>query len=104
MPCAEGYACEERATASGGSSLQCVSTDGVCACSETATNLGLTTPCAQTNEYGTCDGSRSCEPEGLSACDAAVPQDEACDGLDNDCDGQTDEIDCDDGNPCTEDA
>ena len=29
---------------------------------------------------------------------------DACDGLDNDCDGQTDELPCDDGNPCTDDV
>ena len=32
-----------------------------------------------------------------------APSEEICDGTDNDCDGETDEGLCDDGNPCTQD-
>ena len=33
-----------------------------------------------------------------------IPTLEQCDGEDNDCDGETDETFCDDGNPCTDDV
>ena len=103
-PCPDGYGCEERPTATGGTSLQCVSTNAVCDCSESSTNLGLATPCSVENEFGTCEGVRSCAPGGLSPCSAQTPAAEVCNGVDDDCNGLTDEQDCDDGNPCTEDA
>ena len=47
-------------------------------------------PCAETNDHGTCTGVKVCEA-GVSACTAATPANELCDGGDNDCDDQTDE-------------
>jgi len=63
-------------------------------------------PCSVSNEFGTCSGWRACVDGGLAECDAATPAKEVCDGVDNDCDGQTDEDPealCDDGNACTDD-
>lgn len=40
---------------------------------------------------------------GDGGCQKTSPATEACDGLDNDCDGQTDEDGCSDGNACTSD-
>ncbi len=64
------------------------------------------------NEFGTCSGKRVCTAEGLSPCDAATPEAEVCNGIDEDFDGDVDEPDavggdlinlCDDGNDCSED-
>lgn len=48
----------------------------------------------ETGALGTCaDGEQVCHPDvGWSPCASAGPAAEACDGVDNDCDGRTDEI------------
>jgi cysteine-rich repeat protein len=102
-PCPEGFECKDVETTSGGSSSQCVSTTGMCDCSQTATELGAATPCSVTNDFGTCEGYRSCGDAGLGECDASVPAMETCNGVDDNCDGTVDESACDDGNECTED-
>ena len=106
--CPDGYSCDVVDTTSGATTKQCVADAGVCVCSDAAIDLALTTPCYRESEAGTCDGIRTCTPDGLSACNAAVASVEECNGLDDDCDGDTDndagELICDDGNDCTEDS
>ena len=102
--CPWGFSCETAVTVDGVSTLQCVADAGVCPCTSTATELALWTPCDVENEWGTCEGKRVCAEEGLSPCDASVPAAETCNGLDDDCDGETDEETCDDENLCTEDT
>ena len=46
--------------------------------------------CEVTNAYGICRGSYICQ-DGNLICDAPQAKPENCDGLDNDCDGDTDE-------------
>ncbi|MFH1532525.1 MAG: hypothetical protein ABIK09_17515 [Pseudomonadota bacterium] len=77
---------------------------GECPCTDSAVALVLWTPCRIGNDAGTCPGKRVCTAAGLGACDAAEAAAETCNGVDDDCDGVTDEETCDDGNPCTEDA
>ena len=81
QPCPEGFKCTEVA---GG---QCVPESGECPCTERFRSQGFLTQCTVRNEYGACHGERTCDVP----CPAPVPAMEACNGLDDDCDGQTDE-------------
>jgi len=47
-------------------------------------------PCQNQNEHGACDGVARFK-EGAVVCDGPVPAAETCNGLDDDCDGETDE-------------
>ncbi|MGB0591482.1 MAG: putative metal-binding motif-containing protein [Myxococcota bacterium] len=84
--CPSGMVCEEVE----GESV-CLPGDGTCTCSDSAIAEQATTSCAQVNDAGSCDGARVCLPEGLTACDAAMPLVESCNEVDDDCDGVLDE-------------
>jgi len=102
--CPSGFECMESSGTEGGSSKQCVNMEGVCECSEWAIDAGLPARCSISNEYGVCEGERICAADGLGECDAATPAEDLCNGLDDDCNGSTDELPCEDENPCTEDS
>ena len=89
--CPSGYSCQEVTDKEGDVSSQCVADSGQCSCSPYATALGAETWCAVANEFGTCKGKTKCSDSGLSPCDAAVPEEEVCDLVDNDCDDAIDE-------------
>ena len=103
-PCPGGYACTD-VVVDGAASRQCVPDEGaLCACRPAWADLGFVTSCFTDDAVGVCLGTRSCGPEGLTACAGQAGQDEVCNGVDDDCDGATDEASCDDGLACTDDT
>ena len=92
--CPSGYACSDIPTTN---KKQCipVSDEGApleCECSQLATDLGKSTTCFSTNDHGTCYGFRECAPSGLTGCSAEDPSVEICNGQDDNCDNQVDNI------------
>ena len=111
--CPGGFACQADVVDTSGSKFgRCMPTSGSCTCTPRAGQKDLTTSCGL---GGICKGERSCtipiaslplQPT-LTACDAPGPGIEACNGLDDDCDGETDEgtaTGCNDDTACTVDA
>ncbi|MFZ4578456.1 MAG: hypothetical protein ACOYOB_08690 [Myxococcota bacterium] len=110
--CAKGYSCKDVKDVGGADVKQCVPDSGVCSCSASAMDQGLSTACFAVAGTSKCAGKRTCiaagvpgapSGGGLTGCVGATAIAEKCDAIDNDCDGQTDEATCDDNNPCTDD-
>ncbi|MGM0575835.1 MAG: MopE-related protein [Myxococcota bacterium] len=81
--CASAYSCV------GGT---CKPDSGSCTC--LPSDDGAVRLCTSANEHGSCLGTQTCDPTqnpGWSACDAAEPAAEVCNGVDDDCNGVTDE-------------
>ena len=108
--CGKDYRCASVQRAEGGDTQQCVRIGkdlkslGECGCSARAIAGNLSTTCFAENPPIKCKGSRSCSEAGLSLCEATTPTNEICDGVDNNCNGVTDENLCDDANLCTSDV
>ncbi|MCB9740200.1 MAG: hypothetical protein H6747_13125 [Deltaproteobacteria bacterium] len=95
--CPADYACSDAKDGGGAKVKQCKrkavgEAAATCGCSDWATAKGLETECAISNEFGTCKATRKCGAEGLSACAAKTPASEVCNELDDDCDGDTDNL------------
>ncbi len=97
--CPDTYACTALTDPVLGATHQCKPDNGVCTCSVPAAIAKLSTPCQVANGTGTCTGTRSCGVSGLGKCTALPAMDEVCNGLDDNCDGKTDEGLCT-GNVC----
>ena len=93
--CPDYYSCQ---AVTGGTS-QCQPSNGMCTCSLAAAIAQLSTPCSVSNTLGTCLGTRSCGVKGLGKCTAQAAVNEVCNGVDDNCDGKTDEGLCT-GNGC----
>jgi hypothetical protein len=108
--CPGGYTCGEGKTIDGATRKQCWFGAGagaaatVCGCSTRAAAMELATTCWATDggSGAKCGGLRHCTPTGLEAC-SGKPGKETCNGKDDDCDGLTDNLACDDQNDCTQD-
>jgi hypothetical protein len=107
--CDAGYTCGAAKSVSGGTATVCSPNGNACGCSTAAIAGKWTTPCVSVLLDATglvvsqCPGTWSCSAGGKPLCDAPEPAPETCNGIDDDCDGLTDEgADlCDDGNACT---
>jgi len=86
-PCPDGYTCKTVAEGV----TECVISSGQCQCTDRFRKEGAVTECYKENEFGKCYGEKTCDTE----CSASTPEKEKCrDGIDNDCNGQTDEAGC----------
>jgi hypothetical protein len=89
--CVSGFTCRS-VMLDGSVARQCVPDVGTCACS--AVTRGLRRSCKRPAPAGTCFGFETCQPTGSwSGCDAREARQEVCNGLDDDCNGLTDQPD-----------
>ncbi|MBN1946857.1 MAG: hypothetical protein JW797_14380 [Bradymonadales bacterium] len=89
--CPEGFVCGDEDP---DHDDQCVPLSSTCSC--TLQHQGAQRYCEITNQYGSCPGTQTCDPEtGWSEC-AGRPEGpaspEVCNGMDDDCNGITDDV------------
>jgi hypothetical protein len=100
--CPDGYTCQAQTDSTGKAfAQQCIPNKQSCTCDDST--RGQTRPCTQTNTYGACMGTETCDPDkGFVGCTAAAASQEICDGIDNNCNGLVDEDPTQTAQPLTE--
>lgn len=109
VDCPPGYGCQLSEVIDANALMKrCRPLNHTCTCSTVATVGAASTSCFHMLAgVGSCVGKRTCSAKGLSACDAAVPATETCNGSDDDCDGFSDNKPnemCVDDSVCTTDS
>ncbi len=89
--CPTGYECVETTSVEGIETLQCQPKSGGCTCNHRFALAGAETWCRRTNRHGTCEGTWKCAASGMTDCPARQPSSETCNGVDDNCNGLTDE-------------
>ena len=90
--CKGNQTCRSGVNAEGDSGAWCQPMVGLtCACPPLGFDEISETTCYHENVQGICLGTRRCDLQGLTDCDAIEPQAEVCNGEDDNCDGLTDE-------------
>ena len=98
-PCPDGLACTPSPVPDDTAVTLCLPKNGTCDC--TSANAGTQRPCSVSSELGYCLGLETCDLDaGWVGCTATTPAVETCNGLDDDCDGSTDELLPETGTPC----
>lgn len=90
--CPAGFECQDIPREGGTSTRQCVPTSGLCECRAAWAGASWETTCVIANALGECVGSRGCVADGLGDCVGQTPAVETCNGIDDDCNGVTDEV------------
>ena len=87
--CPAGYACTDNPDGMHPNESLCVPSS--CDCLES--NKGQVRSCMNTDAFGTCYGTQTCDPDngGWQACNANTATQEVCDGADNNCNMLIDE-------------
>ena len=83
--CPENFHCYD----DGDGAPVCWPDSGSCTCQQD--DVDTVEDCEETNSHGACTGERTCEEAGWTPCSAETPAPDICDGMDNNCDGYTDE-------------
>ena len=104
--CPAGWDCGNATDIDGGQGKRCLAANRQCSCGPASD--GRSTSCQATASTNpSCISQRSCKAGQLSVCEPPNTASETCDGVDQDCNGLTDDgpsSSCDDGNPCTDDS
>jgi hypothetical protein len=91
LDCPQGFACGDRESVEELPVRQCLPISGECHCQAKFVEVQAATWCERANQHGRCSGWYTCSVQLTGECSALVPQPEHCNGIDDNCNGETDE-------------